>query len=250
MMRWRWVVVVVALAARVEGQEVPDPEVAEVPEAAPTVSAALGRALADRFTACAGTEGAPPSEADRALIADSVAPLAPAVARALGADGCLGAEAEARCIEAVRGAECEALAQGLQSAPAAMSAAPTPAWAQGHARTLVDRIAACLAAEHDGGTSNDELTALDGLRTSLSATLGLLVASGRCSLDENALASCALSVPALSCEALSQHLEADPGALASGVTPECARFLRCTGGDDGGTEADDDDASVEATVER
>lgn len=243
-MRWRWVVAIVALATRVEGQEVADPEVAEVPEAAPTVSAALGRAVAERFVACAGTEGAAVSEADRSLIADSVAPLGAAVARGLGATGCAGAESEARCVELVTGAECEALAGALQSAPAAMSTAPTPSWAQGHSRTLVDRIASCLTAERDAGLTDDELASLAGLRSSLGATLGMLVSSGRCSLDENALASCAISVPALSCEALSQHLDEDPGSLASAVTPECGRFLRCTGEADGG--ADEDDASVES----
>ena len=247
-MRWRWSVVVVALAAGAEGQEVPDPEVAAVEEARPTASPALGRALADRFIACAGSEGDALSEADRALIADSVAPLGGAVARSLGAGECAGADAEARCVEAVRGAGCEALARGLQGAPSAMSAAPTPAWAEGHARTLVDRIGACLAAERDGGASDEELTALAGLRASLGATLGLLVASGRCTVDENALASCALSVPALSCDEFAEHLAADPGSLASGVTPECGRFLRCGGGDGG---ADDEpDASLESMGER
>lgn len=246
MKRWRWSIVVAALAARVEGQEVPDPELAGVIEARPTASAALGRALADRFIACAGTEGGPITEADRSLVADSVTPLGPAVARALGAMECAGSDAEARCIDAVRSADCEALARGLQDAPSAMSAAPTPAWAQGHARTLVDRISACLAGERDAGPSDDELTALDGLRTSLGATLGLLVASGRCSIDENALSSCALSVPALSCDSLAEHLEGDPGSLASGVTPECARFLRCNGGDDGGADTDEDATVAEA----
>lgn len=235
-MRWRWVVAIVGLSTRVEGQEVPDPEVAEVPEAAPSVSAALGRALADRFVTCAGSEGGAVSEGDRALIADSVAPLGAAVARALGAPGCVGQEAEARCVETVRSAECDALARGLRDAPAAMAAAPTPAWAQGHARTLVDRISACLASERDGGASDEEIAALDGLRTSLGATLGMLVASGRCRIEENALSTCALSMPALSCEALSRHLGDDPGALASGVTPECARFLRCGEDPDGGAE--------------
>ena len=245
-MRWRWAVAIVAIAARVEGQEVPDPEVAEVPEAAQRVSAALGRAVAERFVACAGAEGDAVSEADRSLIADSVAPLGAAVARGLGATECAGVEAEARCVELVNGAECEALAGALQSAPAAMSAAPTPAWAQGHARTLVDRIAACLTAERDAGLSDDELASLAGLRSSLGATLGMLVSSGRCRLDENALASCALSLPALSCEALSQHLDEDPGSLASAVTPECGRFFRCGESGDAGT--DDDDASAAASA--
>ena len=245
-MRWRWVVAIVALATRVEGQEVAARVGGVVPAAAPRVRGGGGRGGAARLVAGAVTYGAAVSEADRSLIADSVAPLGAAVARGLGASGCAGAEAEARCVELVTGAECEALAGALQSAPAAMSATPTPAWAQGHARTLVDRIASCLTAERDAGLTDDELASLAGLRSSLGATLGMLVSSGRCSLDENALASCALSVPALSCEALSQHLDEDPGSLASGVTPECGRFLRCTGEADGG--ADDDDASVESTA--
>lgn len=242
MTRWRWVVALVALGARAEGQEVADPEVAEVPEAAPAVSAALGRAVAERFVECAGAEGAAVSEADRAIIADSVAPLGAAVARGLGAAGCAGSEAEARCVALVSGAGCDALAESLRSAPANLSSAPTPSWAQGHARTLVDRIGTCLAAERDAGLSDDELAALASLKGSLGATLGALVSSGRCRLDENALASCALSVPALSCESLARHLDDDPGALASGVTPECGRFLRCGGDADGG---DGDDASAD-----
>jgi hypothetical protein len=247
-MRWRWGVVVVALAARVEGQEVADPEVAEVPEAAPTVSAALGRAVAERFVACAGSEGAALTDDDRALIGDSVAPLGASVARALGAEGCAGAEAEARCVEAVRAASCDALAQALTAAPGAGGA--PPAWAEGHARTLVDRIGRCLAEERGGAATDEELAALGGLRSSLASTLGALVTSGRCSLDENALASCALSVPALSCEALSARLADDPGALGGGVTPECGRFLRCGGGDGDGGAEEADDASVEAMGER
>ena len=186
---------------------------------------------------------------DRGLVADSVAPAGSAVAQALGAPGCAGAEAEARCVEVVRAAGCDALAGALQSAPSTLGQGAAPGWAVGHARTLVDRIAACLAAERDGGVSDDELAALSGLRTSLASTLGVLVNSGRCSIDENALSGCALSVPALSCEALSARLSDDPGALAGGVTPECGRFLRCSGEADGGAD-EPDDASMGSDGER
>ncbi len=244
-MRWRWMIAVVVLTSVASGQEVPDPDEASV--VAPAASAALGRAVADRFVACAGAEGEALTEADRSTVADGVAPMASAVARGLGAEECTtDPAAEARCIELVRAADCDALARGLQSAPTARSTEPTPAWADGHARTLTARVSACLAAEHDGGTSDEELAALNALRSSLGATLGLLVATGRCRVDENALPTCALSVGSLSCEALSHHLEEDPGRLASGVTPECARFLQCGDGDAGADEAD---ASLEEPIE-
>jgi len=244
-MRWRWTVAVVVLTSAAAGQEVPDPDEASVVE--PAVSAALGRALADRFVACAGAEGEALTEADRSTVADGVAPMAPAVARGLGAEECTtDPAAEAACIELVRSANCDALARGLQDAPSAMSPTAAPAWADGHARTLTARLSTCLAAERDGGTSNEELAALDGLRRALGATLGLLVSTGRCRVDENALPTCALSVGALSCDELSRHLEEDPGRLASGVTPECTLFLQC-GDDDAG--ADEADASLEEPIE-
>ncbi len=241
-MRWRWMIAVVVLTSVASGQEVPDPDEASV--AAPAASAALGRAVVDRFVACAGAEGEALTEADRSAVADGVAPMAAAVARGLGAEECTpDPAAEARCIELVRAADCGALARGLEGVPSAMS---SPGWADGHARTLVARVSACLAAEHDGGTSDEERAALNGLQSSLGATLGLLVATGRCRVDENALPTCALSVGSLSCEALSHHLEEDPGRLAIGVTPECARFLQCGDGDAGADEAD---ASLEEPIE-
>lgn len=242
-MRWRWMVAVAVIASRAAGQEVSDPDDESV--MVPTTSAALGRAVADRFVACAGTEGAALTEDDRALVADSVAPMATAVARGLGAEECTtDPGAEARCIELVRAANCDALARGIQDAPSATSAAP--AWAEGHARTLAERMSTCLAAERDAGASDEEIAALDGFRRSLGSTLGLLVASGRCRVDENAHPACALSLGALTCESLSRHLEEDPARLASGVTTECARFLRCGDGD---ASADEADASLEEPIE-
>ena len=244
-MRSPWIVALVALSSSAFGQEVPDPEIAEVPEATPTaVSAALGRALGDRFVACAAAEGGALSEADRALVGESVAPLATAVARSLGADACAGTDAEARCVSVVRAADCDSLARALLDAPGAMSGAATPSWATSYARTLVDRITSCLAAERDAGPSDEEVEALSGLRRSLASTFGLLVASGRCRIDENALPACVASAAAVSCEPLGEHLEGDPAGLASGVTPECGQFLRC-GDDDGGAgEAPEDAAGL------
>lgn len=234
-MRARWILGTLALAGAATGQELPDPDEATVTP--PATSAALARAVADRFVACAGAEGESLGEADRALVTDAVAPLAVAVARGLGAEECAtDPGAEARCIELVRAAECDALARGLQQAPAASAEGAPPAWADGHARTLVERVSSCLAAERDAGASDEELAALDGLRRSLGTTLGMLASTGRCRVDENAHPACAMSLSALSCEALARHLEEEPGRLASGVTPECARFLQC--GPEGDAEVD------------
>ena len=238
-MRARWIVVFAAFSGVARGQEVPDPEVAEVAETAPRVSAALGRAVAERFIACAGTEGDAITEDDRSLIGDSVAPLADAVARGLGATDCAGSEAEAQCVDRVRAADCDALAHAMQDAPSSMSGGAPPPWAESYARTLVERISTCYAAERDGAVADDDRAALAGLRRSLASTVGLLVASGRCRIDENALSACVVSAGAIACDALATQLDGELSSIATSVTPDCARFLVCGDASDEDGGADD-----------
>ena len=225
-MRWRWLVVVVSMATVAEGQEVADAGDAAVPSVGGGV--ALARAVADRFVECAAAEGEPLAEADRRLVEASVAPLAVATALGIGAEACTGdPAAEARCVDLVHGVDCATLAESLDAAPLAVTLAGIPPWADGHARSMVQRVSACLVAERDGGASDAELTSLGALHQNLATALGAMVSSGRCHVAEVAMPACALSVQALSCEAIAGHLEEDIERFAVGPTPECAGFVVC-----------------------
>ena len=225
-MRWRWMLGVVTMATLAEGQEVPDAGDAAVPSGGGGV--ALARAVADRFIECAEAEGAPLAEADRRLVAARVAPLALATAQGIESGPCTGDPmAEARCVERVQGVECATLAESLDAAPLALTVAAIPPWADGHARSLVRRVSACLVAERDGGTSDAELRSLESMHQTLATALGAMVSTGRCRVDEVAMPTCALSVQALSCESIAGHLDDDLERFAVGPSAECAAFVVC-----------------------
>jgi len=236
MRRFAFALALIALAPIAFGQEgESDPD-------APAGQRVFGEALGERTAACMLAEGSPVSPEDRTVLADATAALGPSVARATcGDDAGESAAAQSRCLTRLREIPCDELASRLASP--ARAAAPPPAWAEGYARTLAQRLDACAAQEQEAGSLGDEdRAALAQFESGMASALGAMAATGACAADENALPACARSVAALSCDGLGARLVDDPGALARAVTPECAAMLRCGAAalDDAGAEAPDD----------
>lgn len=235
MSRFALALALISLGPIALGQErEPEPDTPAAPRA-------LAEALGERTAACLAAEGRTVSPDDRAVVMDATAALAPSFARATCGDGATESdEAQAGCVTRIRELPCDELASRLASP--ARSAAP-PAWAEGWAHTLAQRLERCAAQEQDAGALGEEdRAALAQFESGMASALGAMAATGACAVDENALPACARSVAALGCDGLGARLVDDPGALARSVTPACAAMLRCGAAtlDDAGADAPDD----------
>ncbi|MFO0605665.1 MAG: hypothetical protein U0324_20960 [Polyangiales bacterium] len=191
-------------------------------------------ATVDRFGECYAAEGHPLSEVDRLLLREALSPLARVVTASLAEGQCADGGDDARCAAAVRKIPCGTFANLLR----APDAASAPAWAQGYARTLTDRIARCYAAETGAPLSAEDARAVDGLRGAVAGSLASRAGDEGCAVDENQLPACAFSLQSAPCDALAQKLGGDAAGAPGRLTEACARVLRC--------EADDGDADAAA----
>lgn len=236
----RWALAAMAVAWHTHAQPLPDEEDTSGAAAGAMYSAAL----TDRFVACLGAEGHTPAPDDRAVIEDATRALATPLARAMPETACEEENEDVTaCAAALRALSCEALAARMQSI-GSRPQAPPPAWAQGYARALSERVGQCYLAEQDAATlSLEDSAALEGFRAQLSQTLGVLTQSGRCTVDENAVPGCGSSVRNLSCDALAARVDAPMEGFGQGVTPACAAMLRCNVADSDAARDPPEDAA-------
>lgn len=229
MSRPRWgALVVLGLGLSAEAQPMPaDPRWDRV---SPALRASYGVALADRFVACLVAEGHAAPEADRAVVRASVAPMAVPLLRQLDDVAC-GPEEDARraCLSALEALSCASLSRRLASVVQgeAPSTAP-PAWAEGFARGLTDRVARCYAAERGGAAmSLADAEALTALRLRAARAVAARAVRGRCRIEENAVPTCGASLRTLPCATLTARATGPLDALVADLTPACAAMLVC-----------------------
>lgn len=190
-------------------------------------SPAVTAATVDRFAECYAAEGQSLSETDRTVLREALSPLARVVTDSLAEAQCADGGDEARCAAAVKGISCAALA-GLLQPPAPATA---PAWTQGYARTLTDRIAACFVAESGAPLGADESRAIEGFKGAITSALTASASDEGCRVDENQLPVCALSLRSMPCDSLAQKLDGDVAVAPGVLSDACLRVIRCEGGD-------------------
>ncbi len=173
-------------------------------------------ALASKFVGCYEAEGNPIGDEDRAALGSVAAELGALVPASAGGPLCPGVADARSCGAALAGLSCEQVAAGLSTSLAVPLTEPAPeAWAESYGKALSAKVTACAAAEA-GATplAPEDLAALNDFGAGLARLLGSLVATGGCTVDSGALATCLDGIQAASCPAT---LDAVSSTLAPAV---------------------------------
>lgn len=229
MSRARWGAFVLLTAGlSAEAQPVPaDPRWERI---SPSLRAAYGGALADRFVSCLVAEGHAAPEADRAVVRASVAPLVVPLLRQLDDIACSPEEdARRACLSALEALSCATLSRRLASVSQSESpSTPPPAWAEGFARGLSDRVARCYAEERGSPSMTlSDAEALTALRLRAARAVAARATRAGCRIEENAVPACGASLRTLPCATLTARAAGSLEGLVAELTPACTAMLVC-----------------------
>lgn len=219
-MKWRGLVLVL-MTGHAWAQDPPDEVVAD--------PRALRTTFGDRFAQCYESEGGSLRSEDREMLTGALGLVAARVASAEAhVDDCDADDpTAAKCVTALRGLTCGALAERLSNLTRPTTTSPPPAWAVRYAGAITTRAIACLRREPGVRISRAEERAIGGFRDQLASAFGASSRQPGCHADEVAVDACVTSIGETPCASLGPKLSEDPSAMTAPFSEACEYVIRC-----------------------